>query len=98
MRKSKYFLTGRPEVRAKRRFEELKSKYPNESKDLTMEKALEDLNRRDNLDMTREMSPLKQSPDALVIDTSDLSIDEIILKILEFKDETKTRLKPKLEG
>lgn len=94
----KVFLTGRPEVRAKRRFEELKSKYPNESKDLTMEKALEDLNRRDNLDMTREMSPLKQSPDALVIDTSDLSIDEIILKILEFKDETKTRLKPKLEG
>lgn len=91
----KIFLTGRPEVRAKRRYEELKSKYPEESKDLTIEKALEDLNRRDSLDINREMSPLKQAPDALVIDTSDLNIEEIIFKILEFKDTMKTRTKPK---
>ena len=91
----KVFLTGRPEVRAKRRFDELKSKYPEESKDLTMEKSLEDLNRRDNLDMSRDISPLKQAPDALIIDTSDLTIDEIIFKILEFKDTMKTRMKPK---
>lgn len=90
----KVFLTGRPEIRAKRRFDELKKKFPEETKDLTIEKALEDLNRRDNLDMSRELSPLKQAPDALVIDTSDLSIDEIILKILEFKDTMKTRAKP----
>lgn len=93
----KIFLTGRPEVRANRRFKELKMKYPEESKDLTLEKALEDLNRRDNLDMTRELSPLKQAPDALVIDTSDLSVEEIILKILEFKDTMKTRIKPKTD-
>lgn len=90
----KVFLTGRPEVRAKRRFDELKRKYPEESKNLTIEKALEDLNRRDNLDSTRELSPLKQAPDALVIDTSDLTVEEIILKILEFKDTMKTRTKP----
>ncbi len=94
----KIFLTGRPEVRAKRRFDELKKKYPEESKDLTLEKALEDLNRRDSLDTNREISPLKQAPDALVIDTSDLPVEEIILKILEFKDTMKTRLKPKTEG
>lgn len=94
----KVFLTGRPAVRAKRRFDELKNKYPEQTKDLTLEKALEDLNRRDNLDTTRELSPLKQAPDALVVDTSDLTIDEIILKILEFKDTMKTRVKPKAES
>jgi CMP/dCMP kinase len=94
----KVFLTGRPEVRAKRRFDELKKKYPEETKDLTIEKSLQDLNRRDNLDTTRELSPLKQAPDALVIDTSDLTIDEIIFRILEFKDSMKTRVKPKTEG
>ncbi|WP_166156020.1 (d)CMP kinase [Neochlamydia sp. AcF84] len=82
----KIYLTGRPEVRAKRRYDELKRKYPEETKDLTIEKSLEDLNRRDHLDLTREISPLKQAPEALVIDTSDLSIQEIIFKILEFKD------------
>lgn len=91
----KIFLTGRPEVRAKRRFDELKAKFPEECKDLTLEKALEDLNRRDTLDMSRDISPLKQAPDALVIDTSDLTIEEIIFKILEFKDTMKTRMKTK---
>lgn len=91
----KVFLTGRPEIRAKRRFDELRKKYPNETKDLTIEKTLEDINRRDHLDTTREMSPLKQAPDALVIDTSDLTIEEIIFKILEFKDSMKTKAKPK---
>ena len=76
----KVFLIGRPEIRAKRRFDELKKKYPEESKELKIEKTLEDLNRRDNLDMTRDESPLKQAPDALVIDTSDLTVDEIIAK------------------
>lgn len=91
----KIFLAGRPEVRAKRRYDELKAKYPEQTKDLTLEQALEDLNQRDNFDITRENSPLKQASDALVIDTSDLTIDEIIFKILEFKDGMKTRMKPK---
>jgi CMP/dCMP kinase len=91
----KIFLTGRPEVRAKRRFDELKLKYPEETKDLTLEQALEDLNQRDSYDTSREISPLKQASDALVIDTSDLTIEEIIFKILEFKDSMKTRMKSK---
>jgi cytidylate kinase len=83
----KIFLTGRNEVRAKRRYEELKSKYP----DITLEKCLEDINKRDAHDSTREHSPLCQADDAYVIDTSDLSVDEIVYKILEHKDALKTK-------
>jgi cytidylate kinase len=89
----KIFLAGRPEVRAKRRFEELRAKFPEETKELTTEKLLEEINRRDTYDTNRPISPLKQAMDALVIDTSDLTIDEIVFKILEFKDTRKTRLK-----
>lgn len=89
----KIFLTGRPEVRAKRRFDELKAKFPRECADLTLEKTLEEITQRDTLDINREISPLKKAEDAFVIDTSDLTVDEIVLKILEFKDTMKTRLK-----
>lgn len=87
----KIFLTGRPEVRAKRRFDELKAKFPEDTKDLTIEKALEDINRRDDYDSKREISPLRQAADAFVVDTSDLTVDEIVMKILECKDALKTR-------
>lgn len=87
----KIFLTGRSEVRAKRRYDELKARFPEESKDLTIEKTLEEINKRDAYDSTREISPLKQAPDAYVVDTSDLSVDEIVMKILEYKDGLKTR-------
>jgi cytidylate kinase len=86
----KIFLTARTDVRAKRRFDELKSKYPEDSKDLTMEKCLEDIKKRDLYDSEREHSPLYQAEDAYVIDTSDLSMEDIIYKILEFKDSRKT--------
>jgi cytidylate kinase len=90
----KIFLTGRPEIRAKRRFDELKTKFPEESANLTIEKVLEDINARDKYDSEREASPLKQADDACVVDTSDLPIDEVIVKILEFKDTIRSRLKP----
>jgi CMP/dCMP kinase len=83
----KIFLTGRNEVRAKRRHNELKIKYP----DITLEKCLEDLNLRDTYDSTREHSPLRQAEDAYVIDTSDLSLEEVVYKILEYKDAIKTK-------
>jgi cytidylate kinase len=83
----KIFLTARDEVRAKRRYEELKIKYP----DMTLEKCLEDIHRRDTYDSTRENSPLRQADDAYVIDTSDLTIDEVVYKILEYKDSIKIK-------
>lgn len=82
----KVFLTGRPEIRAKRRFNELREKFPEETVNLTLEEALKDINERDEHDSNREASPLRQPDDALVIDTSDLSIDDIVLRILEYND------------
>lgn len=79
----KVFLTGRPDVRAKRRYDELRAKFPEETKDLTLEKTLEEITRRDVYDSTRKISPLRQADDAYVIDTSDLTTDEIVAKILE---------------
>lgn len=89
----KVFLTGRPEVRAQRRFQELKLKFPAETQNLTYEKVLADISQRDDSDMHRELSPLKQAAEAIVVDTSDLTLDEIVFKILEFKDSMKTRSK-----
>lgn len=85
----KIFLTGRPEVRAKRRFDEMKSKYPEESEDLTLEKAKEDILARDAYDSARENSPLRKAEDAFEVDTSDATVDELIYRILEIKDTRK---------
>lgn len=87
----KIFLTGRDEVRAKRRYSELMSKYPERCQDLTIEKCLEEITKRDLYDSSRACSPLCQAKDAFVIDTSDLTIDEIVAKILEYKDSLKAR-------
>lgn len=91
----KIFLTGRPDVRAKRRFNELKAKYPEDSKDLTLEMALRDIEARDDYDSKRDISPLVKAHDAFEIDTSDLTEDEILYKILELKDTRKTKIPTK---
>lgn len=88
----KIFLTGKDDVRAKRRYDELKSKYPNDTKQLTLEQCLADITKRDTHDTTRENSPLIQAKDAYVVDTSDLTVDEVVFKILEYKDSLKTKL------
>lgn len=87
----KVFLTGRDEVRAKRRYLELTTKFPEESKNLTLERCLEEITKRDLYDSTREHSPLRQAKDAFVVDTSDLTVDEIVFKILEHKDTIKVK-------
>lgn len=87
----KIFLTGRPEVRALRRLAELKAKFPIESANLTLDEAMKEIEERDNYDSNRETSPLKQASDAFLVDTSDLTVEGVILKILECKDSLKTR-------
>lgn len=82
----KIFLTGRAEVRAKRRYQELLAKFPEESKNLTMETLMEEINKRDHYDSTRKIAPLIKPQDAFIVDTSDLSVEEIVFKILEHKD------------
>lgn len=83
----KIFLWGRPEVRAKRRLDELRAKFPKETASLTLEEAIAEIDRRDTFDSTRQLSPLKPADDAHIIDTSDLSLDEIVLKILALNDK-----------
>lgn len=87
----KIFLTGRIEVRAKRRYAELVAKNPELAKTLTLEACMENVIQRDNYDSTREISPLRQAPDAFVIDTSDVSVEDVVFKILECKDMAKGR-------
>ena len=71
----KVYLDAKPEVRAARRSKEVA--------DLSYETVASDLARRDALDQGREDSPLREADDAYVIDTSDLSVDEIVDAILE---------------
>lgn len=85
----KIFLTGRPEIRAQRRYEELKKRFPEMANQLTMEKVLEDLNKRDEFDSSRQISPLKAADDAYIIDTSDKTCEEVVDKVLECKDRRK---------
>lgn len=66
----KIFLTADPEVRAQRRSKEVT--------DLDYETVAADLARRDALDSGRALSPLAEAPDAFVVDTTGLSVDEII--------------------
>ena len=70
----KFFLTASAEVRAQRRFEELQAKG---SKD-TYAKVLKEVNERDHADMTRAVAPLKQTKSHILVDTSNMTIEEVI--------------------
>lgn len=84
----KFFLTATPEVRAKRRLKELQEKQ-NGSSNVTFEKILADLSKRDLYDSEREIAPLKQAMDAILIDTSNLSIEDVINQMKEFYEKWK---------
>ena len=73
----KVFLTASSEVRAKRRFDELTSKGIN----VDINEIEQDILNRDKQDSEREFAPLKQATDAILVDTSTLSIDEVVSKI-----------------
>lgn len=69
----KVFVTAAPEVRAQRRFDELRGKGDTTT---TLAEVLQNVTERDRIDTTREESPLRQAPDALVLDNSYLSREE----------------------
>lgn len=75
---TKVYLTASSAVRAKRRYDELVQK--GETCDLA--KIEEDIIERDHRDMTREISPLKQAEDAVLVDSSYMTIDEVVEKII----------------
>lgn len=72
------------ETRAKRRYDEYLGK--GESADL--EEIKKDIENRDHQDMTREISPLRQAEDAVLVDSSFMNIDEVVAAILGiYKDK-----------
>nr|MDF9458741.1 (d)CMP kinase [Bacillus pumilus] len=78
----KIFLLASVEERAKRRFEENQKK----GYDVNYDQLIEEIARRDKLDSEREVSPLKKADDAIEIDTTSLSIQEVAGKILDATD------------
>jgi cytidylate kinase len=72
----KIFLDADPKVRAERRIEQVQAKDPNAAKAL-----VEDLNRRDQRDTTRVASPLAPAADAIVLDSSQLGVEDVLAKI-----------------
>lgn len=79
----KVFLTASPEERAERRFAELQAK----GEKTTLEKVLEDINRRDANDTGRAAAPLKKAKDAIEVDTTGQPIEAVEEKILELVKE-----------
>lgn len=70
----KIFLTASVEKRAKRRYDELVEK----GVDCDLEVIKEDIRKRDEQDSTRELSPLRQAEDAVLVDSSDMTIQEVV--------------------
>lgn len=70
----KVYLTASVEARAKRRFDELKEK--GETPDIQVIEA--DIRERDERDMNREVSPLRQAEDAVLVDSSNMTIEEVV--------------------
>ena len=75
----KVYLTASVEVRAKRRYLELSEKGIS----CDFEQIAKDIEIRDRQDMTREISPLKQAEDAVLVDSSDMTIDEAVEAIID---------------
>jgi len=75
----KFYLTATAEERAMRRFKELQAKGSTD----TYEKVLEDVNKRDYNDMHREVDPLRQAEDAVLIDSTNMSIEEVVDFVIE---------------
>ncbi len=77
----KFYVTASAEVRAKRRFVEYQKKGI--LGDMTYEDVLNEVKARDERDMNREFSPLRPAENAVIIDTSEMSIDEAVDAVIE---------------
>lgn len=75
----KVYLTASVETRAKRRYQELQEK----GEDCNLEEIAHDIEERDRRDMMREIAPLKQAEDAVLVDSSDMTIAEVVKTIVD---------------
>ena len=81
---AKFFLSANPEVRARRRYEELRAA----GHDASYETVLQDQIERDRRDSTRAVAPLRKAEDALEIDSSALGPDEVVARMEEIVRRT----------
>ncbi|CAM3571127.1 (d)CMP kinase [Marinicrinis lubricantis] len=82
----KIYLTASVEARAKRRYEELKAK----SHEVPYEQIVKEIAERDHTDETREVSPLRQAEDAVVLDTTGLPIEAVVHRIIALAESRMT--------
>ncbi len=75
----KFFVTASPEVRAKRRLDQSKETYSS----ATLEEIARSIAERDRIDSQRPIAPLKQCEDAILVDSSDMNVDETVAFIAE---------------
>lgn len=75
----KFFLTATPEERARRRVKELLEK----GEDVNYEATLDDIKKRDYNDTHRKLNPLAKANDAIEVDTTDMTIEEVVQTILD---------------
>jgi cytidylate kinase len=76
----KFFVTASPETRARRRYDERAAKGETPDYD----EILEQVNRRDEIDSGRDLAPLKPAAAAIYLDTTDLSFEQVVGRILEY--------------
>ncbi len=76
---AKVFLTASPQVRAMRRFKELKEK----GEMCNLQEIEQDIIERDQRDMNRAASPLKQAEDAVLVDGSHMGIDQVVAAVID---------------
>lgn len=79
----KIYLTASASVRAERRYKELVEK----GESCNLKKIEEDIIARDEQDMNREIAPLKQAEDAVLVDSSYMTIEEVVDKIIEIVEK-----------
>jgi cytidylate kinase len=75
----KVFLTASPRVRAERRFKEMQGS----DSGMTIEQLEQEITRRDRIDEEREVSPLVRASDAVLVDSTSMTIDDVVERILE---------------
>jgi cytidylate kinase len=76
---NKFFLDASIQERARRRYEEFRETAPG----IDLNGTMKDLNKRDNRDSNRQNAPLKRAGDMVYIDTSNLSLEEVVSRIME---------------
>ena len=76
---TKIYLTASSHVRAIRRYKELTEK----GQTCNLEEIEQDIIERDHRDMTREIAPLKQAEDAVLLDSSEMTIDQVVQAIID---------------